>query len=47
MDMNSADVLQWLKSFIHDEYIIKVFQGNFFFVFFIQIILHYINTRTS
>ena len=28
MDMNSADVLQWLKSFITDESIIKTFEGN-------------------
>jgi hypothetical protein len=26
--MNSADVLQWVKSFIRDENIIKVFAGN-------------------
>ncbi len=30
MDMNSYDVLQWLKSFINDENIIKVFEGNLF-----------------
>ena len=47
MDMNSADVLQWLKSFINDENIIKVFEGNLFCFFFIQMIFTYINTCTS
>ncbi|CAF1613054.1 unnamed protein product, partial [Rotaria sp. Silwood1] len=28
MDMNSADVLQWLKSFINDEHIVKVFEES-------------------
>jgi hypothetical protein len=45
--MSSADVLQWLKSFINDENIIKSFEGNLFCFFFVQIIFTYINTRTS
>ncbi len=47
MDMNSNDVLQWLKSFINDENIIKVFEGNLFCFFFVQIIFTYINICTS
>ncbi len=46
MDMNSIDVLQWLKSFINDENI-KDFEGNLFCFFFIQIIFTDINTCTS
>jgi hypothetical protein len=47
MDMNSTDVLQWLKSFINDENIIKVFVGNVYCFFFVQIIFTDINTCTS
>jgi hypothetical protein len=45
--MNLADVLQWLKSFINDENIIKIFEGNIFYFFFIQRVFTEINTCTS
>jgi hypothetical protein len=45
--MNSANVLQWLKSFINDENIIRVFEGKLFCFVFVQIICMYINKRTS
>ena len=47
IDMNSTDVLQCLLSIIDYENIIKVFEGNLFCVFFIQIVFIYINTCTS
>lgn len=40
MDMNSADVLKWLKSFINDENIIKVFEGNLYDLIFYSDNIH-------
>ncbi len=32
MDMSSADVLQWLNTFITDENVIKTFEGSLCFM---------------
>ncbi len=47
MDMNSYDVLQWLKSFIDDENIIKVFEGKLSCFFFFEMIFMHKNTHVS
>lgn len=38
--MNSADVLQWLKSFITDESVVKAFEGNLLSLYSTENIYH-------